>query len=853
MNKFSQKILSVLIAAGAFAASIPAFAAIPEDVAGTRYEEPVQVLSALKIMIGDENGKFRLDDTIIRSEVAKMAVHAIGLEDAAEAAKGTSKFDDVKTDHWANGYINIATQQGLIEGDGDGKFRPNDPITYAEAMTIMVRATGYDVSAKDKGGYPRGYITVGTSNGLSKNVTGASSEPISRGNVAFLTTNALEVNLMEQTSYGSSVKYEVTDKTLLKDKLEITKDEGQIEAIEKTSLTGNSSLSKGQLKINGKTFDTAYNMNNLLGYNVTYYAKDAKNGNDEIILAMPVKNKNSELIVKADLFSKLTTKNSNTAIEYYKDENNSKTSTAELSSDYVLIYNGKYTEKNDELINIADKAGKITLLDADKDGRYEIVFVTVYENMVVEEITASNKIVDKYSGKSLKLDNVDYRITKGLDEIKISDLKEYDVLSIAASLDNELYDITVINNTVEGKVTGSDKNGVYIDGEHYKIAANYTDSITIGMEGTFYLDVEGKIAAVNTAARLSTCYAYLIKAYTDNGREISNFKLFTKEGREIVVEANDKIKFNDKSGTPAADAVKSLTLENGETDKQLVTYATNSDGKLTAIKTAKDNSQTGAIDINSFTKNYVLSGAEYSAAQSKLGNVRINDDTIIFNITENSRDYSIQNKDIFEDEQKYDAVIYDMTENYTAKVVVLTSSAVKANADAPIAVVKSIASAANKNDEQTELLVALVDGKETEIYAEDDTVLVKGDNKKLENGDIIQYKTNADNEIVSVRVLFDIAGKDTEAENQPAENLVTVYGKVTKKFTNSINVSVNGGNIVNYELPSDINVYSIDTTRTKNNISAASISDIQSFDEDENNRIFLKIYKEAVQEAVIIK
>jgi 5-hydroxyisourate hydrolase-like protein (transthyretin family) len=851
MNKLSKKILSALLAAGTAAASIPVFAAIPEDVAGTRYEEPVQVLSALKIMIGDENGKFRLDDTIIRSEVAKMAVHAIGLEDAADAAKGTTKFDDVSTEHWANGYINIATQQGLIEGDGDGNFRPNDPISYAEAMTIMVRATGYEVSAQDKGGYPQGYISVATSNGLSKNVTGSSSDPISRGNVAYLTTNALEVNLMEQTSYGSTVKYEVTDKTLLKDKLEVTKDEGQIEAIEKTSLSGTSSLSKGQLKIDGKTYDTAYNMNNLLGYNVTYYAKETSSGNDEIILAMPIKNRNSELVINADLFSKLTTKNSNTAIEYYKDENNSKTTTAELSSNYVLIYNGKYEEKNTDLLYISDKAGKITLLDADKDGKYEIVFVTVYENMVVEEVTASNKIVDKYSGKSLKLDDVDYRITKGLEEIEISDLKEYDVLSIAASLDNELYDITVTNTSVEGKITGTDSNGVYIDGEHFKIANNYTDILSIGIEGTFYLDVEGKIAAVDTASRLSSGYAYLIKAYTDNGKETSSFKIFTKSGEEVILEANSKIKLND-STVQAQDAVKALTLENGETDKQLITYATNADGKLTTVKTAKDNSSTGAVDINSFTKNYVLSDAEYSAVQSKLGNVRIGSDTIIFDIDENSKDYAIRTKDVFEDEQKYDAIVYDMTENYTAKVVVLTNSAVKASADASIAVVKSIASATNADDEQTDLLVALSDGKEIEIYAEDETVLVK-DGNKLESGDIIQYKTNSDNEIVSIRLLFDVASKDNEVQNQPIENLVTVYGKVTKKFTNSINVTVDNSSVVNYELPSDIKVYSVDTTKSKNNITTASISDIQSYDEDENNRIFLKIYKDVVQEAVIVK
>ena len=56
-----------------------------------------------------------------------------------------------------------------------------------------------------------------------------------------LTTNALESKLMEQTGFGSDGKYEITEKTLLKDKLKVTKDTGRITAIENTSLTGSSS------------------------------------------------------------------------------------------------------------------------------------------------------------------------------------------------------------------------------------------------------------------------------------------------------------------------------------------------------------------------------------------------------------------------------------------------------------------------------------------------------------------------------------------------------------------------------------------------------------------------------------
>lgn len=847
-----KKFICAVLSAAALSASINAFAAIPSDVAGTRYEEPVQVLNSLKIMIGDDNGTFRLDDTIVRSEVAKMAVHAMGMEGLAESSKGHADFKDVSEDHWANGYIHVATSLGLIVGDGDGNFRPNDEITYAEAMTIFVRATGYEPSAASKGGYPNGYMTVGSSAGLSDNVQCAASSPISRGNVAFLTENALEAKLMEQTGFGSNIKYEITDKTLLEDKLKVKKLEGQVTAVGGASIDGSAALAKNQIKIDEKVYQVSENFVNLLGHRVDYYLKENSSGNDEVILAVAKKGQNSTLEIKAELFSAVIEQNSNNAIEYFKSEDSSAKYTAQLSNDAVMIYNGKKVEFDKSLLDISDKEGAITLLDTAKTGKYNIVFINEYKNIVVDQVTSSNKITDKYGNGTLKLDEgISYTIKRGFDEIKISDLKEYDVLSVYESKDKTLCSILVTSNKVEGKITAKDSKGVYINGEHYKVAKNYTDLLEINTDGVFYLDISGKIAAVDSANVLSSNYAYLLNAYTNSGTEVSSFKLYTKTGEEKVLEANDKIRFNGSTVT-AKSAVTTLN-SGGSTQKQLVTFAENADGKITELETAKDNSASGKVEKDSFTLNYKLSDTKYDADLSKLGNVRIDDDTIIFSIPEGSTDYEILDKKIFEDEQSYNAHIYDMTENYTARVVVLTNADLKASAESALAVVKQISEAINDEDEKTQMIKVLVDGEEKNIFAQDDTVLVKNGDDPLEMGDLIQYKTNAKDEIVSVRVLLDISDKETEASQTPAENLRTVYGKVTKKFTNSINVTVNDASEENYTLSSDVKVYSVDTTISKNNVQSVSAADIQKYDNDENNRIFLKLYKGIVQEAVIIK
>ncbi len=838
------------MALGILASVCPAVnAAVSDDVRGTRYEEPIAVLSALDIMVGDENGDYRPDDTIIRSEVAKMAVHVLGLEDAAGTAKGQQVFDDVSTDHWANGYINLAVSQGIIEGDGDGNFRPNSPITYAEAMTIMVRATGYTIPAEDKGGYPVGYMQTGMSNGLGDNVLGGASQEISRGNVAYLTENALGVNLMEQTGYSSDGKYEITDKTLLKDRLKVTKSRGQITAVENTSLNSGEGVGKNRVMINGKVFETEHSTNDLLGFNVDYYVKEYNDSTQKLILAMPVSSQNKELTLSADDFSKVTTKNGVKAVEYFDES--SKSQTALIDTNAVLIYNGKYAAMSDELINLSDKSGKMTLLDTNRDNRYDVISVKTYENIVVDKVI-SNKISDKYSQTVLKLDeddDISFRITKGFEDLALTDLKEYDVLSVSKSLDGTLCDIIVTTDTVEGKVTAFDSRGVVINGERYEIAKNYTKNITAGSEGVFCLDADGKIAAVKSAPSAGTNYGYLTKVYySDNGDE-ALFRILTANNEELTFTANNKIKFNDVKNVKAEDAVSAVTDENGKTNAQLVTYGVNSAGKLTSLSTATAST---SADENRFTRNYSLENAVYTSALSKLGNVKIGKDTVVFDVSEGENNYAVKDTNMFEDGQFYSALVYDMTNNYTAGAVVVTSATLSADANSSIAVVKEVLGGVNGDDEPADILEALTDSKEVSLYAANTNVLTKNGGK-LETGDIIQYKTNGKNEIVSVRLLLDVNNKDSEQIALPAEDLVTVYGKVTEKFDDSINVSVNGGSEANYAIPTDAAVYSVDTLASRNNVTAADVTNIDVYDADENNRVFLKIYDNVVREIVIIR
>lgn len=103
------------------------------------FNNAVSTMTKLGMVNGYNNGDFGGDDAITRAEFATIAVRFFG----GEYLGDTDKFGDIDG-HWAVNYINQAAQLGLVEGYGDGTFRPDAKITRAEAITIVNRVLGRD-------------------------------------------------------------------------------------------------------------------------------------------------------------------------------------------------------------------------------------------------------------------------------------------------------------------------------------------------------------------------------------------------------------------------------------------------------------------------------------------------------------------------------------------------------------------------------------------------------------------------------------------------------------------------------------------------------------------------------------
>ncbi|MBQ4043697.1 MAG: S-layer homology domain-containing protein [Clostridia bacterium] len=106
------------------------FADLTEDW----YIDPIQQLRAAGVMKGDENNCANPYDPITREEAVVMLARAFLME----PSEAEMSFPDAASiSDWARGYVAALTEAGFISGSDGGNFFPADPLTRAEAVTIL--------------------------------------------------------------------------------------------------------------------------------------------------------------------------------------------------------------------------------------------------------------------------------------------------------------------------------------------------------------------------------------------------------------------------------------------------------------------------------------------------------------------------------------------------------------------------------------------------------------------------------------------------------------------------------------------------------------------------------------------
>uniref|UniRef100_UPI001C30C284 S-layer homology domain-containing protein n=1 Tax=Cohnella sp. GbtcB17 TaxID=2824762 RepID=UPI001C30C284 len=92
-------------------------------------------VSHTRYILGYPDKKFLPNRTLTRAELA--AIIARLIDGGGTTLK--AQYSDVRTGHWASGYIRIASDNGIFTGYTDGSFHPDSPVTREELAAVMVR------------------------------------------------------------------------------------------------------------------------------------------------------------------------------------------------------------------------------------------------------------------------------------------------------------------------------------------------------------------------------------------------------------------------------------------------------------------------------------------------------------------------------------------------------------------------------------------------------------------------------------------------------------------------------------------------------------------------------------------
>lgn len=153
----------------------------------------ISLLNDLEIMQGDGNGDMGLDRAVSRAEFAKIAIAASPAKNSVAVGLKVSPYKDVPYSKWYAPYIRAAVTAGYVEGYLDSTYRPDNTVTYEEAVTVMLRILNY---SDDEFGaaYPYGQIAKAKGLDMLDNVNANMGDALTRRQVMNLVYNTLRAS-----------------------------------------------------------------------------------------------------------------------------------------------------------------------------------------------------------------------------------------------------------------------------------------------------------------------------------------------------------------------------------------------------------------------------------------------------------------------------------------------------------------------------------------------------------------------------------------------------------------------------------------------------------------------------------
>ena len=560
------------------------------------YTEAAEIMTALGVFEGTDQGTFDPAGTLTREQAAAIVCRMLLGDDAENLTTNSVVFSDVAADRWSAGYIGYCAQQGILAGTGNGTFDPEGELTGLAFAKMLLVALGYDPAIEQYVGNDWAVNVAADAVDAGISVSGIiMANAMTREQAAQMAYQTLEADMVRYASKGTT----------------INQPDGS------SIIVGNTAaepVSQG----NGVT-DYAGRDNDDSQQFCERYFSDLKKTDGEDDFNRPA----AQWKLKNDVIG-----------TYAEEADGTYTTSVSVDDIYDLlgrtvgdkgaltvITNGdsknitgadrdKYIKNGDDDTKIGGK-GVLTQVyvvdDTDKDDIDDVIISMI--NTYVAQVDGD---YDEENGE-LELD--DLGLTLPADSTTLS---SEDFENLAAFSDGDYVLVTVNANdgeiktiqpaeTVTGTVTSytSTKN-VTVDGKKYEYSQGYSSTYSLNNDYDLVLDTYGYVIYAD-GVEASDDYVFITKTASIGGVNKSfEAKAYFTDGTTAVIEVSngDDLKWSSE-----------------QTKNTWFTYDEQNDGtyELTAVKTGDSASK-------DFPAGTIINTGDTRISLDK--NVRLNNDTV---------------------------------------------------------------------------------------------------------------------------------------------------------------------------------------------------------------------------------
>ena len=491
-------------------------------------------------------------------------------------------FADITTSHKYYSQIVFAAKAGIVTGTTDGRFYPDDYITFEQASVIMVRAMNYEKLVENNNHY-----TLANKLGLFDGVT-QSSTYVLKHDVERILLNILVANYPKYSYVYGGVILEDTDETFLNHIWGLYIESGIVDSTDFCSVTGKPQR-PDEVTINGVLYDSSIaSLDELFGMKArVFYAEE--NDKKVIYYAYPL---DENVVNRYD--GKVFSSFGNSQISFYNDSG--KKEIYNINSKTSLIWNNKNMKTADFIVKLDDNPNEFVLIDNNGDGIVDVVYALKYKVYGKGYADVYNGIIIDDENPNLEIEKYSSYLIKNADgeDLDISDLKsEWHYLVYDPEDYNYPLMITAIDIFIEGKIKEIDFQNGYVTletGDEYSISSSGkigVNDLKTGFQYFFYFDKDWSIINAEETKRDSVQAVYFIMASKDRLGNVEA-RILLEDNDMKIVSFDSKVSFRDANGVESTKPITaSVAFDkmkyNGAFKPQLGFVKFNNSGKISKI------------------------------------------------------------------------------------------------------------------------------------------------------------------------------------------------------------------------------------------------------------------------------